>query len=79
MAFHIKNPETEALARKLALAKGTSVTDAVHQALQSEYQRVTARSADMEAALSLVRDFQAKGNRAAGAPVDRDFIDSLYD
>ncbi|MER8779055.1 type II toxin-antitoxin system VapB family antitoxin [Mesorhizobium sp. M0092] len=30
MAFHIKNPETDALARRVAALKRTGLTEAVH-------------------------------------------------
>lgn len=33
MAFHIKNPETDALARRVAALKRTGLTEAVHAAL----------------------------------------------
>lgn len=32
MAFHIKNPETDALARRVAALKRTGLTEAVHAA-----------------------------------------------
>ncbi len=79
MAFHIKNPDTDALARKVARVKGLSLTEAVHQALEREYRRETGRSALMEDALDIVRRFQEKGDRSKGAPADRSFIDSLYE
>ncbi len=79
MAFHIKNPQTDALARKVAKAKGTSLTAAVHQALEQEYSRATGRSAALEDALEIVRRFRQKGNRTRGAAADKAFIDSLYE
>lgn len=79
MAFHIKRTETDALARKVAKAKGTSLTTAVHQALEHEYQRETGRSAFMDDAVDLIRRFREKGDRAKGAPADKDFVDSLYE
>jgi antitoxin VapB len=39
MAFHIKNPETDALARKVAALKKIGLTDAVHLALAHELER----------------------------------------
>ena len=44
MAFHIKNPETDALARKVAALKKTGLTDAVHEALRNELAREQAKS-----------------------------------
>ena len=39
MAFHIKNPQTNALARRLAALKNTGLTEAVHTALAHELER----------------------------------------
>jgi antitoxin VapB len=43
MPFHIKNPETDALARKLASLKKIGLTEAVHLALRNELERETAK------------------------------------
>ncbi|MBK8457789.1 MAG: type II toxin-antitoxin system VapB family antitoxin [Phyllobacteriaceae bacterium] len=79
MAFHIKNPETDALARKVARIKRTSLTAAVHQALQHEIERAGGQSGFVEEAMEMIRRFQEKGDRAKGLAADRDFIDSLYE
>jgi antitoxin VapB len=39
MAFHIKNPETDALARRVAALKKIGLTEAVHTALAHELER----------------------------------------
>ena len=39
MAFHVKNPATDALARKVASIKGIGLTQAVHEALRHELER----------------------------------------
>jgi antitoxin VapB len=39
MAFHIKNPETDALARRVAALKKLGLTEAVHTALAHELER----------------------------------------
>ena len=40
MAISIKDPETDALARELAQATGTGLTEAIKRALMEELQRV---------------------------------------
>lgn len=40
MPISIKNPETEALARRLAELSGESITSAVHQAVAERVERV---------------------------------------
>jgi len=44
MAFSIKNPEADRLARRLARKTGESLTDAVTIALRERLQRVSPRS-----------------------------------
>ncbi len=78
MAFHIKNRETESLARKVATLKGSGLTQAVHEALSHELDRELAKPDLVEAAVSFVRDLQAKaGPKRAAA--DKAFRDSLYE
>ena len=43
MAFHIKNAETDALARKVAALKKVGLTEAVHAALSHELEREQAK------------------------------------
>ena len=40
MGMNIKDPEVHAMARQLAARRGTSVTDAVRQALSAELERL---------------------------------------
>ena len=44
MAFSIKNPEADCLARRLARKTGESLTDVVTMALRERLQRVSPRS-----------------------------------
>ena len=77
MAFHIKDPETDALARKLALVKGVSLTQAVHEALRNELER---EQPDLvERGISFAKALRARGRLDLGKPADKDFIDSLYE
>jgi antitoxin VapB len=79
MAFHIKNPETDALARRVAKLKKTTLTAAVHEALKNELKREGGASNFMKEAKAIVHEFQKKGDRSKGLPIDKDFIDSLYE
>lgn len=79
MAFHIKNPETDALARKVARIKRTTLTAAVHEALEHEIERAGGESDRLHKARELVRQFQELGDRSKGLPADKAFIDSLYE
>ena len=79
MAFHIKNRETDALARKVAALKKTGLTEAVHAALSHELERERAKPSLVELSLAFARDLRAKGNPEKGLPADKAFIDSLYE
>ena len=45
MGMNIKDPEVHAMARQLAARRGTTVTDAVRQALSAELERSQAADA----------------------------------
>ena len=77
MAFHIKNAETDALARRLAALKKTGLTEAVHDALSRELERELGKPSLVEKGLAFTRALRARA-KPHGQPADRDFIDSLY-
>lgn len=79
MAFHIKNPETDALARKVAAVKNTGITEAVHTALLHELEREKGKPSLVDLGVQFCRELRAKGNLAKGQPVDKAFRDSLYE
>jgi antitoxin VapB len=79
MAFHIKNVETDALARKVAALKKVGLTEAVHAALLHELEREQGRPSTVELGLQFARDLRATGDPARGQPVDKAFRDSLYE
>ncbi len=79
MAFHIKNPETDALARRVAALKKIGLTEAVHVSLQRELEREENQPSQLEELIKFTRDFRASGDPAKKLPADKDFIDSLYE
>ena len=79
MAFHIKNRETDALARQVAALKKTGLTEAVHAAISHELERERAKPSLVELSRAFVRDLRAKGDPKKGLPADQAFIDSLYE
>ena len=79
MAFHIKNPETDALARKVAALKKIGLTEAVHAALAHELEREQGKPSLVELGVKFCRDLRARGNPAKGQPADKAFRDSLYE
>lgn len=79
MAFHIKNAETDALARKVAALKKTGLTEAVHMALVHELEREKARPSLVEIGMKYADEVRARSNPGKGLPADKAFIDSLYE
>ncbi|CEJ10058.1 Antitoxin VapB [bacterium YEK0313] len=79
MAFHIKNPETDRLARKVAALKKIGLTEAVHSALASELERIQGEPPVVELGIDFLRELRAKGNPAKGRAADKAFRDSLYE
>lgn len=79
MAFHIKNRETEALARRVAAIKGSGLTQAVHEALRNELVRELESPDMVESALRFGRALRAQAGPGAGKTADKAFRDSLYE
>lgn len=79
MAFHIKNPETDALARRVAALKKVGLTEAVHTALRHELEREEGKPSLVEIGVRFVRELRAKGDPSKGKPADKVFRDSLYE
>ncbi|MER8956299.1 type II toxin-antitoxin system VapB family antitoxin [Mesorhizobium sp. M0833] len=81
MAFHVKNPETKALARRVAALKRAGLTEAVHAALKHELEREQASRLDGPGGdrRQVRRDLRARGKPDHGRPANKAFRDSLYE
>ncbi len=77
MAFHIKNPDTDALARRVAKLKGVGLTEAVHEALRNELARQRAQPSKAELAVAFCRALRARGEPERGQPANKAFFDDL--
>jgi antitoxin VapB len=77
MAFHIRNAETDKLARKLAKAKNVGLTQAVHTALENELERERSDVSAVERALAFIERHKNDGDPSKGLPADKAFYDSL--
>ncbi len=65
MAFSIKNPEADRLARKLAEVTGETLTDAVTKSLKERLERVRARRQGR----SLADELDEIAKRCAALPI----------
>ncbi len=79
MAFHIKNADTDALARRVVLLKKTGLTEAVHIALVHELEREKAKPSLVDLSRTFADNLRAMGDPSKGQPADKAFIDSLYE
>ena len=75
MAFHVRDPETDTLVRKLARARGVGLTEAVRQAVGAELERV----ASEPGVLDKIRALQAEiaSRPRSGLRADKAFFDDL--
>lgn len=78
MALYVKDPEVDRLASQLAVARGTTKTEVLKQALRHEMQREQ-EDDFVERVMTFARRVKAMGDPAKIQPVDKDFVDSLYE
>lgn len=77
MPFHIRNRDTERLARELARTAKLGLTEAVHLALSNELSRRQAAVPLWERTTALRKRVRARVKDTR--PVDKAFRDSLYE
>jgi antitoxin VapB len=77
MAFHIKNPETDRLARRVAALRRVGLTEAVHTALAHELEREQKLPSLVERIAEFSRKARARGNPKKGKLADKAFFDAL--
>lgn len=75
MSFHVRDPETDALVRELARARGVGLTEAIKLATRAELERGRA----MPSFLDEVRKLQSEiaSRRRPGVVIDKAFFDEL--
>ncbi len=78
MAFKIENPETHALARRVAAIKKIGLDEAVRIALAHELERDQEGRTIVERGLKFGRELRARAS-PQGKLADKDFRDSLYE
>ena len=79
MGLFVKDPEVAKLADRLVAIRKVSKTEAIRQALLHELEREGAIPSLVEQGVDFCRALRARANSAAAKPVDKAFIDSLYE
>ena len=76
MAFHVRDPETDALVRELATERGLGLTEAVKLAVKAELDHRRANRADRLAAMDAIQGEIAAWPKT-GLKADKAFFDEL--
>lgn len=79
MPLHIKDPEVNRLAEQLAAQRRTTKTEAVRQALRREITCEEDPSEFVKRIQAFTAALEARAPHERGLPVDKAFIDSLYE
>jgi antitoxin VapB len=76
MAFHIRDPATDAAVRKLARLKRKTLTETVREAVEREYAAIRAPLPLVDRLRTIQQEFQAL-KRPGGQEADKAFFDEL--
>ena len=76
MAFHVRDPATDEAVRRLAKLKGKSLTAAVREAVQNEYEREY-RKLPLVERLKPIWEFVEQHSGPDRKPADKAFYDEL--
>lgn len=79
MPLYVKDVEVDRLASRVAALHRISKTEAVRRALLHELEREGQASSLVERGMAFARALRARAVPDKGAPVDKAFIDSLYE
>jgi antitoxin VapB len=75
VAFHVRDPETDALVRELARRKGVGITDAVREAARNELERENSKLSLWERTADLRAEIASWPE--TGLKADKAFFDAL--
>jgi antitoxin VapB len=75
MAFHVRDPTTDALVRKLARRKGVGITEAIRQAAENELEREESKLSLWERTADIRAEIASWP--ATGLIADKGFFDEL--
>ena len=76
MAFHVRDPATDAAVRKLAHLTGKTLTETIRDAVEREYAAISATPPLIERLQAIQAQFQAM-KQPGGEAADKAFFDDL--
>ena len=76
MAFHVRDPATDAAVRKLARLTGKTLTETIRNAVERECAAISATPPLIERLQAIQAQFQAM-KRPGGEAADKAFFDEL--
>ncbi len=79
MPLYVKDVQVDYLAGRLAQLRQVSKTEAVRQALEHELERLQGTPALVERGAAFTRALLARARPADALPLDKTYIDSLYE
>jgi len=78
VAFHVRDAATDLAVRKLAKAKGKSLTATIREAVENEYEReCERRNLPLLDRIKLIQAKAAAMAKPGGKPADKKFYDEL--
>ena len=79
MGLILEGADVETLVKRLAERQKLSESEAVVRALRRDWARLQSETEFVEGAMEIVRELKAKSDPARRLPVDKAFIDGLYE
>lgn len=76
MAFHVRDPATDAAVRRLAKLKRKTLTQTIREAVEHEYARVRAETPLIERLRPIQEELRSL-SKPGGLPADKAFFDEL--
>ncbi len=75
MAFHVRDPATDEAVRRLAKAKGKTLTATIREAVENEYEREYKKP--LVERIKALQEWVQSRSKGPGLPADRAFFDDL--
>lgn len=80
MAFHVRDPKTDALVRKLARSRGIGITEAIREAVEKTLAEDAAREGGQKSLAESLKPLLDEMDRLprTGLKADKKFFDELW-